>query len=313
VRPEARRGVSTLQRAMAALEYQETINFSFVEARWEHELAGNADPIKVLNPIVAPLAAMRSSLVGNLIGVLRHNLARKASRVRVFEVGRVFLRDPAAADGPLAVAGLRQPMRLAALAYGPADCLQWGRKERAVDFFDAKGDVEALFAPLEPVFVADSHPAMHPGRCARIEIDGRAVGHVGELHPKWRQAYELPHAPMLFEIDLEAALARPVPRFEPLPRQQAVQRDLALVVRDDVGHDALVERLAADPLIRAATLFDVYKPAGAGGGIGAGERSLAVRLELLDDEATLTDERIEAALAAAVERARAAFGARLRT
>jgi len=315
--PEGRRRVSVLQRALAGLDYQETINFAFVEERWERELAGNTDPIRVLNPIVAPLAAMRSSLVGNLVGVLRHNLARKAGRVRVFEIGRVFLRDAAAADGALAVAGLRQPMRLAALAYGPAETPQWGHKERAVDFFDIKGDVEALLAPRQPRFVADSHPAMHPGRCARIELDGRALGHVGELHPKWRQGYELPAfqggAPMLFEIDLEAVLARPVPEFEPLPRQQPVQRDLALVLRDDVSHDALVERLAADPLIRAATLFDVYKPTTPGGGIGSGERSLAVRLELLDNEATLTDERIDAVLGAAVERARSAFGARLRT
>ena len=313
VRSETRRGISAVQRAVAALGYQETINFSFVEERWEHELAGNADPIKVLNPIAAPLAVMRSSLVGSLVGVLRHNLARKASRVRVFEVGRVFRREPSHGDGPLAVAGVHQPTRVAALAYGPVDALQWGTKERAVDFFDAKGDVEALLAPARPVFVASAHPALHPGRSARVELDGRVIGHVGELHPKWRQAYELPHAPVLFELDLAAVLERPLPDVRPLPRQQAVQRDVALVVRDDVRHDALVERLSADPLIRAATLFDVYKPTQPVPGIGAGERSLAVRLELLDRETTLTDERIEAAVAAAVARADAAFGARLRT
>ncbi len=312
VRPEARRSASAVQRALAASGYQETINFSFVEERWERELAGNAEPIKVLNPIAAPLAVMRSSLVGSLVDVLRRNLARRAPRVRVFEIGRVFRRAPHAAEGPLAVAGVEQPVRVAALAYGAAEPLQWGRKERAVDFFDAKGDLEALLAPVRPVFVADTHPAFHPGRCARVEVDGQAVGHIGELHPKWRQAYELPQAPVLFEIDLSAALARPVPVFEPLPRQQAALRDLALVVRDEVAHDALVASLAADPLIRSATLFDIYKPAQPAAGIGAGERSLAVRLELLDNEATLTDERIEAAVTAALARAQSAFGARLR-
>jgi phenylalanyl-tRNA synthetase beta chain len=315
VRPESRRGAFAVRRLLAGLDYQETINFSFVEERWERELAGNDDPIRVLNPIAAPQAVMRSSLVGSLVAVLRHNLARRASRVRVFEVGRVFRRDASVAEGDRNVAGIAQPMRVAGLAYGPADALQWGAKERGVDFFDVKGDVEALLAPRRASFVAEPHPALHPGRSARVEIDGRTIGFVGELHPRWRQAYELPHAPVLFELDLDAMLDVPVPAFESLPRQQAALRDVALVVRDDVGHDALVAALRADAagLIRTATLFDIYKPAGAVAGIAEGERSLAVRLELLDPEATLTDERIDAAVAAAVERARSGVGARLRT
>ena len=110
--------------------YQETINFSFVETRWEAELHGCSDPVKVLNPIAAPLSVMRSSLIGSLVQVLRHNLSRKATRVRVFEAGRVALRDASAPDGPIDVAGVRQPMRLAALAYGPAAATQWSAKER---------------------------------------------------------------------------------------------------------------------------------------------------------------------------------------
>jgi phenylalanyl-tRNA synthetase beta chain len=312
VRPEAQRSAAAVQRALAALDYQETINFSFVEARWEHELAGNPDPIKVLNPIASPLSVMRSSLIGSLVAVLRHNLARKAGRVRVFELGRVFRRDAAVLDGPLSVAGVDQPTKVAALTYGPADPLQWGRKEQGADFFDAKGDVESLLAPIKPAFVPDSHPAMHPGRCARVEVDGRAIGHVGELHPRWRQAYELPQAPVLFELDLPAVLVRPVPQAEALPRQQAVTRDLALVLGDAVAHDALIARLSDDPLIRSATLFDIYKPQQPVTGIAAGERSLAVRIELLDQDATLTDERIDAAVAAAVTRVQGEFGARLR-
>ena len=314
VRPESRRSAHTVRRALAALDYQETIGFSFVEERWEHELAGNPDPIKVLNPIAAPLAVMRSSLVGSLLQVLRTNLARKAGRVRVFEIGRVFKRDAGVPDGPLTVAGLHQPMRVAGLVSGSADGLQWGRKEQGVDFFDVKGDVESLLAPRRPIFVPATHPALHPGRCARVELDGRAVGIVGELHPQWRQAYELPQAPMLFELDLDAVLDCPVPVFTPVPRQQPAYRDVALVLRDDVSHDALMSELRADPasLIRNATLFDIYKPATSVPGLKAGERSLAVRLELLDAETTLTDDRIDAAVAAAVARAEQAFGARLR-
>lgn len=313
IRPEASRSTFAVRRAVAALDYQETINFSFVEARWEAELHGNPDPVKVLNPIAAPLAVMRSSLIGSLVQVLRHNLARKAGRVRVFEVGRVARRDPGAAAGDLAVAGIAQPVRVAGLAYGPADAVQWSTADRAVDFFDAKGDVQALLAPLQPQFVAAEHPAFHPGRSAQVLLGGVVVGCLGELHPRWRQGYELPHAPVLFELDLSALQQRPVPAFTAIARHQASQRDLALVVPETVGHDALVSALQADDagLVRSAVLFDVYKPAQPTADMAAGERSLAVRLELLDADATLTEERIDAAVAAAVARA-AAVGARLR-
>jgi phenylalanyl-tRNA synthetase beta chain len=314
LRREGLRSAHAVRRALAALDYQETINFSFVEERWEHELAGNHNPIRVLNPIAAPLAVMRSSLLGSLVQVLRHNLTRKASRVRVFEVGRVFCRDASVADGELSVAGVAQPMRVAGLVYGAADALQWGRSEQDVDFFDLKGDVEALLAPRRPRFVAAAHPALHPGRCACIELDGRAIGHVGELHPRWRQAYELPQSPLAFELELAAVLELALPVFEPVPRQQPVWRDLALVLGEQVSHDALIEALRADPagLIRSATLFDIYKPATPVAGLGAGERSLAVRLELLASDSTLTDDRIESTVAAALARAHSAFGARLR-
>ncbi len=144
---ERLRGAHRLRRSVADLGYVETINFSFVEARWETELAGNADPIRVLNPIASPLAVMRSSLLGSLIQVLRTNLARKAPRVRVFEIGRVYRRDASVVDGPTQVAGIDQSLRLGGLAFGPNSPEQWGERSRPVDFFDVKGDVEALFAP----------------------------------------------------------------------------------------------------------------------------------------------------------------------
>lgn len=314
VRLEANRSGFAVRHALAALGYQETINFSFVEERWERELAGNADPIKVLNPIAAPLAVMRSSLLGSLVNVLKYNLARKAPRVRVFELGRVFSRDASVASTDRSVAGVAQPMRVAGLAFGPAAALQWGQPEKAVDFYDLKGDVEALLSPARAQFVAAEHPAMHPGRCAAVQLDGQTIGHLGELHPRWRQAYDLPQAPMLFELDLAAVQQRAVPVAQPVARQQSALRDLALVVSEKVSHDALVQALQADAdgLVRGATLFDIYKPKEPTTDIQAGERSLAVRLELLDDSATLTDERIAAAMAAALQRVQTAFGARLR-
>ncbi|HJV60406.1 MAG TPA: phenylalanine--tRNA ligase subunit beta [Albitalea sp.] len=314
VRPESNRGAHALRHRVAALDYTETINFSFVEERWERELAGNADPIRVLNPIASPLSVMRSSLVGSLVNVLRHNLARKATRVRVFEIGRVFKRDPSSLDGELSVAGVHQPARLAGLAYGGADSLQWAAKERAVDFFDVKGDVEALFAPAALSFVPAEHPALHPGRAARIERDGQPVGFVGELHPRWRQAYELPAAPIVFEIDLPALLARDVPRFEPIPKHQSSWRDIAVIAKESITHEALMAAIRATPtpLVRSAHLFDIYKPAAPGGDIAPGERSMAVRLELLDDDITLTDERIDAAVAQVLDTLGTRLGVRLR-
>lgn len=315
-RSESRQSTHALRRAVAARDYFETINFSFVEERWERELAGETNPIKLLNPIAAPLSVMRTSLIGSLVQVLRHNQARRATRVRVFELGRVFKRDAGVANGPLSVAGIEQPLRLGGLAWGPADQQQWSQKDRAVDFFDVKGDLEALFAPQALSFEAADHPALHPGRSARVTLNGTVIGVVGELHPRWRQAYEISGgAPIVFELNLEAVLTRTLPQGQPLPRQQAVQRDLALVVKDSTSHDTLMAAIttAGGALLRSAKLFDVFKPAaGSGTDLQADERSLAVRLELLDDEATLTDERIDAAVAAIVAAASSQLGARLR-
>jgi phenylalanyl-tRNA synthetase beta chain len=306
---ESRRPMSRLRQKIADLDYQETINFSFVEERWEHELAGNPTPIRVLNPIASALSVMRSSLLGSLLDVLRGNLARKASRVRVFELGRAYFRDATVLDGEGSVAGLQQPLRLAGLAYGAADSMQWGSRERAVDFFDVKGDIEALFAPRAVRFAAADHPALHPGRSARIELDGRVVGHAGELHPKWRQAYELPAPALLFELDAAALLERDLPQFVPVQRQQSAWRDIAVIADGSVTCEALMQTIAAadTSLIRSVRLFDVYKPLTSGTDFAPGERSLALRVELLDDETTLTDERIDRV----IEQVLAALGQRL--
>src|SRR5690606_25671550 len=113
--------------------YQETVNFSFVEERWERELAGNDAPIRLLNPIASQMSVMRSSLLGSLMQALKFNLDRKAARVRIFEVGRVYRRDASVQDTDASVQGYAQPMHIAALAYGAAAPLQWGEKERPVD------------------------------------------------------------------------------------------------------------------------------------------------------------------------------------
>lgn len=313
---ESRRSRFAVRRLLAALGYQETINFSFVEERWERDLAGNAHPVQLLNPIASQMSVMRSSLVGSLLQVLRHNLDRKAERVRVFELGRVFLRDDSVTTTDTTVRGVRQPMRVAGLAYGAVDGLQWGRKGQGpADFFDLKGDVESLLSPFKAEFRAATHPALHPGRCASVWLDGVEIGVLGELHPRWRQQWELPGAPLVFELDLDAVLARRAAVFEPVPRFQPVERDLAVIVADAVTHDALMAAVrGADTggLLQDAMLFDLYKPQQAQGGLADGDKSLAVRLTLASPVATLTDEQIEAAVKAVVQGIAARTGGRLR-
>lgn len=317
VASERRRSPDAVRARIADLGYQETINFSFVDERWERELAGNEAPIRLVNPMASQQAVMRSSLLGGLLGVLQFNLARKATQVRVFEAGRVFRRDPGVADGDADVAGVDQPMKLAALAYGDAAPPQWGVRSRPVDFFDLKGDLEALLAPHRASFSAARHPALHPGRCARVDLDGRTIGFAGELHPQWRQAYDLPVAPVLFELYLFPLLGSALPEFVPVPRHQSVWRDLSLFVDDSVTHDALMQAIdAADQdLVRSRRLFDVYRPpAGAApGGTAPGRRSVSVRLELRSDDSTLTDVQVDAVVAEILTSLRRQLDVRLRS
>ncbi|MFZ3220827.1 MAG: phenylalanine--tRNA ligase subunit beta [Rhodoferax sp.] len=318
LRAESQRSPFAVRRSLAALGYQETINFSFVDESWEHGLAGNPNPIKLLNPIASQMNVMRSSLLGSLLQVLKFNQARKAQRVRVFELGRVFLRDASVQSTHSTVEGFHQPMRIAALASGTADALQWGRKEQAVDFFDVKGDVQALLAPLPVTFAPGNHSAMHPGRCAQVLLQGRVIGFVGELHPKWRQQFDLVQAPVLFELELDPVLQRNVPAFKAVAKFQPVQRDIAVVVADQVTHAALMASIWAAPtagLLRDAQLFDIYRPKAAKdapASDAATDRSLAVRLTLNSDEATLTEDHIDAAVKAVVEQLTSSLGARQR-
>ena len=316
IRPESERSAFAVRRAVAALGYQETINFSFVEERWEHELAGNPNPIKLLNPIASQMSVMRSSLLGSLLQVLKFNQDRKAPRVRVFEIGRVFLRDASVLSTDTTVNGFHQPMRLAGLATGAALAPDWGVKDRPIDFYDVKGDIEALLAPLPLSFVPAQHPAMHPGRCAQIQIDGHPIGYVGELHPKWRQSYELVQAPELFELELDAVLARKVPAFQSVPKFQAVERDIAVMVDERVTHAALLQAIWSAPLdgvLRDALLFDIYRPKLAEGQTTpANEKSMAVRLTLNGKDAALTEGQIESSVAAVIAALSQQVGARQR-
>ncbi len=316
VRPESERSPSTVRRAMAALGYQETINYSFVDESWERDLAGNAQPIRLLNPIASQMSVMRSSLIGSLLQVIKFNADRKADRVRVFELGRVFLRNPAVQSTDTTVEGFDQPMRLAGMAWGPLEPLGWQGKGRHVDFFDVKADVEKLLAPRKAEFVAAEHPALHPGRSAEVLLDGQSIGFIGELHPRWRQSWELSSAPVVLELSLDAVIQRKVPVARGVAKHQSVERDLAVIVQEQVSHAQLMQAIHAAPtqgLLRDAVLFDIYRPkADSGGGLALGEKSLAVRLTLHSDEGTLTDAQIETTMNAVLAQLSQQLSARLR-
>jgi phenylalanyl-tRNA synthetase beta chain len=253
---------------------------------------------------------MRTSLIGSLISNVKYNHARKVPRIRVFEVGRVFIRDAAAQDGSLSVGGLRQPMRIAAAAYGPA-AEQWDAAARGVDFFDVKADLEDLVAPLGARFEAHPHPAFHPGRAARVLIDGAAAGWIGELHPKWLQKYGLPQAPVLFELDAEPLQALPLPRAGVPSDQPIAIRDISMLFPLQTPVQAIFDAIQAEKpaIVRSVSLLSVFR----GQGVPADLKSLAFRVVMQDTERTLTDAEADAARDALVALLGRKFAASLRT
>jgi phenylalanyl-tRNA synthetase beta chain len=309
--PGDRRSLHDLRERLAAGEYREVINFSFVEPRWEEDFAGERNPIRLLNPIVSQQSVMRTSLIGPLVDVVRKNHARKVPRIRVFEVGRVFLRDASAQEGPLSVQGVRQPIRVAAAAYGPALAEQWDSAPRAVDFYDVKSDLENLIAPLAARFEPAEHPALHPGRSARVLVGDREAGWIGELHPKWQQKYELPQPPVLFELDAEVLQKVPAPRLEVPSDQPTVVRDMALVFDLGVPVQAVLEAMEAEKpaIVRSIRLFSLYR----GAGLPENRKSLAFRVVMQHTERTLTDAEADAARDALVALLSRKFSATLRT
>lgn len=313
--PEARRSLHALRQEAVALGYQETINFAFVDAQWEQDFAGQSNPIRLLNPIVAQMSVMRSTLIGSLVKVLGDNLNHRAKRMRLFEVGRVFARDAQVLAGPMQVAGIRQPTRLAGLAYGSVMPMQWGAKERRVDFYDVKGDVQALCRGAgELQWLPTAHPALHPGRCAQVHLNGAFLGVVGELHPQLVQRYQLQFAPVVFELDASLLQGQKTPAFAPINRVPAAQRDLAFQVPAAVNYAQMrqavqitIQNTPVCGIIRDVQLFDVFKPEEE-----AASRSMAFRLQLQDTQ-TLTDERVDAACQALVAAVTQATGAQLRS
>ena len=300
--PEQQTPRAELRRVLVQRDYQEVVTYAFVDEQWENDFAANTTPIRLINPIASQMSVMRSTLLGGLLDTLSHNLKRKQNRVRVFEMARVFLKT--------ATGEVEQPEKLAGLAYGTRFAEQWSYQAEKVDFFDVKADIEVLFSPRQLTFRRAAHPALHPGRCAEVLLDGKVVGILGELHPQWVQKYDLVAAPIYFELDLQPLLARHTIQAQAVSRFPAVRRDLALVVADTLEVDALATtlRAAASHLVTEIALFDVYR----GKGVEEGKKSLAFKVLMQDTARTLTDAEVDSVMQDLIAAAANSHAAQLR-
>jgi phenylalanyl-tRNA synthetase beta chain len=277
--PEEVRSAATIKHVFAARDYQEIVSYSFVSPELDAAFAQGEHAIALANPMSNELSVMRTNLMGGLIECLRTNVQRKQPRVRIFESGRCFLPS---ADFSC------QPERLAGLAYGSAFPEQWG-ESRAVDFYDIKGDIEALFHPRKIRFEAAAHPALHPGKSASIVLD-TVAGVVGQLHPGLQQQFDLPQPAFIFELEWTLLTQKPLPAFAEISKFPAVRRDLAVVVAESLQAGEVLAALhaLALPRVTEIALFDVYR----GGQLAVGKKSLAFRVLLQDTQKTLNDEEV---------------------
>ena len=299
---------SAVLEVLAARGYQEAITFAFVDPSLQERLFRSSAGLALANPLSSDLSVMRVSLWPGLLKAARDNERRQQDRVRLFEQGARF--EPAAGGGA------REIATLAGLASGARLPEQWGvsKPERApVDFYDVKGDLQALFAftgaPAAFTFAADTHPALHPGRSARVLRGGARVGWLGELHPALAKELDLTYTPVLFELDLSALAVKRAVHQEP-SRFPQVRRDLAVVVDESVTLSRIAERvtLATSSLLRGLRVFDVYR----GPGLEIGRKSIALGLIFQDFSRTLTDDDIERLMAAVVSDLRENLNARIR-
>ncbi|HEY7772135.1 MAG TPA: phenylalanine--tRNA ligase subunit beta [Marinagarivorans sp.] len=307
--PENGVSLRALSAALVARGYREAITYSFVDPKLHQQFAGGKSVITLKNPISADMAEMRTSLLPGLVQALRYNLNRQQTRVSLFESGLVFEQGSGDQAYP-------QERRIAGLLYGSQQSTAWCHGKDKADFYDLKGDVEALLAVTRNQqafdFVPSAEPAayMHPGQCADITLNGQKVGIAGALHPSTIKALDCSSSVFVFELTLDVLLTGKVPAFAPLSRFPAVSRDLALLVADSVSSAALETAIAnaAGDSLKSVALFDVYS----GKGVEDGHKSLAYSLTFQHAERTLKDDEIQQAVDNVVKTLAADYGARLR-
>jgi phenylalanyl-tRNA synthetase beta chain len=295
--------------ALTAQGLHEVVGWSFSgpELAERLRLGGGHRGIELANPLSSDLSVLRTTLLGSLLDVARHNRARGASTLRLFEAGAVYLPDDGA-DLP------REPYHVGVVLTGTARPASWrDHTPPTVDFFAAKGVLAGLLDNLRvPWSLArESEPFLHPGRSARILADGEDAGWVGEIHPLVAADWDLDDTVAGFELDLDAVPVPTTPAYRQVSGFPDIREDLAVVVPEHVSADELIDavRGAGRPLLADLDVFDVYRDPGK---LGGGNKSLALRLTYRATDRTLTDDEVAErrdAIVAAVERV---LGGRIR-
>lgn len=289
---------------LVAKGYQEVITYSFVDEAMQLAFAPNEQLLHLQNPISAEMAVMRSSLCCGLLSTALYNLNRQQTRLQLFEIGQCFSKK----DGEIV-----QQNRVAGLAYGTAYGEQWGKDNRAVDFFDSKGVVDSLLASgkTSAQYRPSANPALHPGQAADIiDQHGATVGFVGMLHPKLEQQFGFANSVFLFEIATKALQHKPVADFQPLSKFPSVRRDIALVVAKNISAAEIIGCIRDCGIVevRQVLIFDVYS----GVGVGEGYKSVALGITLQNLNRTLADSEIDAIFNSLLAATQRTIGAKLR-
>ncbi|MEF8981862.1 phenylalanine--tRNA ligase subunit beta [Thiohalorhabdus sp.] len=300
-----------LRQLLVGRGFREVITYSFVDPDTVRHLDPAAEPLPLANPLSREQSVMRPDLFAGLLETAAANQARQNERLRLFELGRVFPRVNGA---------ILQHDAIGGLVAGPVDPPHWAGERRNADFFDVKGDVEALLARAgapNAVFERGEHPGLHPGQSARITLGGTPAGWLGTLHPGLAECLEVTGPPVLFQLDLAPVRAHvgEVPQYRPVSRLPMTRRDLAVVVPEGVTAAELTRVVAAYAAETEADLdlmdwriFDVYT----GQGVTAGHKSIGLALTLQPHDETPTDDRIETVVSGLVERLDSELGAQLR-
>lgn len=303
--PETAFSLDAALALLLARDYQEVITYSFISAEMAAHLQPNGEQIALANPISADMAVMRPTLWGGLLETAKHNQSRQQERLRIVETGLRFIKHNTE---------IKQEKCLSGLILGDCFAAQWSQSSRSADFFDLKGDVEAVVALMgcahEFSFVAARHPALHPGQSARIERGGVTVGWLGLLHPTIEKYFDINGKAYLFELVLNELGVAALPRFQSISKFPSIRRDFAIVVDRDIPF-ATIERLIRDSapeILQDIRLFDVYS----GGNVESGRKSLALSLILQDKSRTLNDEEVHKASRGVLEALETNLGATLR-
>ncbi|WCE30993.1 phenylalanine--tRNA ligase subunit beta [Vibrio sp. SCSIO 43137] len=288
--------------------YHEAITYSFVEPEQQKLIVPDVEPLILPFPISADMSAMRLGLIQGLLNTVVHNQKRQQPRVRLFESGLRFTPDEQAENG------MRQEQMLAGVIAGTRSEEHWDIESNTVDFFDLKGDLEAVLELTANEkaysFAAVKHPALHPGQAAAVMLDGKQIGVIGTVHPELERAFGLNGRTIVFEIEWDAINKRVLPEAVAVSKFPANRRDIALVVDDSVKSGDVVAACleAGGEFLTDAKLFDVY----VGKGVEEGKKSLAIALTLQSVERTLEEADIAGAVEAIVASVSDKFGAALR-